>query len=134
MITAVDSSVLIAIVQGELTAADWVRTLAVARLKGRLVCCEVVYAEVGAGFATQQDLDKTLATLGIEFEPIQEAASWYAGQVFTAYRRNKGPRQLMIPDFLIGAHAHAQADCLAAIDRGYLRKYFSKLLLLQPTP
>lgn len=134
MTTAVDSSVLIAIVQGEPDAADWVRTLAAARTKGRLVCCEVVYAEVGAGFVTQQDLDQTLARLGIEFEPILEAASWTASQVFTAYRQNKGPRQHMIPDFLIAAHAQTQADRLVAIDRGYLRSYFATLPLLQPTP
>jgi predicted nucleic acid-binding protein len=53
MTTAVDSSVLIAILQGEPTAAEWVRTLAAARTQGRLVCCEIVYAKVGVGFATQ---------------------------------------------------------------------------------
>lgn len=133
MITAVDSSVLIAIVQGEPGAADWVRTLASARSMGRLVCCEVVYAEVAAGFDTQRALDQTLAKLGIEFEPIQEAAAWCASQVFTAYRHNKGPLQHMIPNFLIAAHAQTQADRLAAIDRGYLRQYFATLPLLQPT-
>lgn len=132
MITAVDSSVLIAIVQGEPTAANWVRTLAKARANGRLVCCEVVYAEVGTGFSTQQDFENTLSTLGIELDPIEHAASWRAAQVFAAYRQNKGPRQHMIPDFLIGAHAQVQADCLAAIDRGYLRRYFAELPLLQP--
>ena len=132
MITGVDSSVLIAIVQGESTAADWVRTLASARSMGRLVCCEVVYAEVAAGFDSQEALDQTLAKLGIEFEPIQEAAAWHASQVFMTYRHNKGPRQHMIPDFLIAAHAQMQANRLAAIDRGYLRKYFATLPLLQP--
>jgi len=91
------------------------------------------YAEVAPGFDTQQALDQTLAKLGIEFEPIQEAAAWCASQVFTAYRHNKGPRQHMIPDFLIAAHAQTQADRLAAIDRGYLRQYFATLPLLQPT-
>jgi uncharacterized protein with PIN domain len=50
MITAVDSSALIAIVQGEPSAADWVRTLASARSLGRLVCCEIVLCRSGCGF------------------------------------------------------------------------------------
>jgi hypothetical protein len=38
----------------------------------------------------------------------------------------------LIPDFLIGAHACEQADCLAARDRGYLRRYFPQLRILTP--
>jgi len=37
-----------------------------------------------------------------------------------------------IPDFLIAAHAQAQAEHLAAKDRGYLRRYFPDLAVLRP--
>ena len=36
------------------------------------------------------------------------------------------------PDFLIGAHAQIQANHIAAIDRGYLRRYFPRLRVLKP--
>lgn len=132
MITAIDSSVLIAIVAGESDAADWVHVLAKARADGALVCCDVVYAEVGVGLAGQPELDRVLAALGIQFEPMQADAAWQAGEIFKQYRQQGGPRQHLIPDFLVGAHAQVQANRLAAKDRGYLRRYFPSLALLQP--
>lgn len=51
---------------------------------------------------------------------------------FRAYRKTGGPREHMIPDFLIAAHAEVQANRLAAVGRGYLRPYFSNLTALRP--
>ena len=132
MITAVDSSVLIAIIAGECDAADWVHVLARARAEGALVCCDVVYAEIGAGLGSQAELDRVLTALGLHFDTIQADAAWQAGEIFRQYRQQGGPRQYLIPDFLVGAHAQVQADRLAAKDRGYLRRYFPAVSLLQP--
>jgi hypothetical protein len=41
-------------------------------------------------------------------------------------------REHLIPDFLIGAHALVQADALLSRDRGFYRRYFSKLKILDP--
>jgi len=65
------------------------------------------------------------------YEPIKPEAAYLAGQMFLRYRREGGPRQHLIPDFLIAAHASAQADRLAAIDRGYLRTYFPDLEIMK---
>jgi predicted nucleic acid-binding protein len=130
MKTAIDSSVLFAIFNGEKSAQNWVETLAAAKAEGILVICDIVYAEVSPGFNDAAALDDKLDRMGIVFEPINREAAFLAGKLFRSYRDSRGTRTTLIPDFLIGAHAQVQADRLAANDTGYRRRYFGKLPLL----
>lgn len=132
MKTAIDSSVLHAIFNAEPDGARWLNLLVSARREGRLVVCDVVYAELAPAFGAETDLQETLRKLGVSFEAITPSTAWHAGHTFRRYRDAGGPRDHLVPDFLIAAHAQFQADRLAATDRGYLRRYFSELALLQP--
>jgi predicted nucleic acid-binding protein len=69
--------------------------------------------------------------LGVSFEAISPSAAWLAGSLFRDYRHACGPRQSLIPDFLIAAHPQHLADRLATHDRGYLRRFFADLPLLR---
>ena len=53
-------------------------------------------------------------------------------QIFETIRRQGGPREHLVPDFLIGAHSTEHAHRIAAIDRGYLRRYFPNLRVMPP--
>lgn len=105
MKTAVDSSVLHAIFNDEPQAHLWLKLLIQARREGQLVICEIVYAELSPAFATEAELQEVLGKLGVSFEPISQAAAWHAGVSFRHYRDTGGPREHLIPDFLIAAHA-----------------------------
>jgi predicted nucleic acid-binding protein len=120
----------LAIVNGEADARHWIDLLIQARRAGQLVICDVVCAEIAPAFGSERELWQTLDHLGISLDPVSPAAAWRAGVSFRAYRDAGGPRERMIPDFLIAAHAELQADRLAARDRGYLRRYFPGLALL----
>jgi hypothetical protein len=132
MITAVDTSVLIAIAKGEPEARRWTDLLAAARGEGDLVVCDVVAAEFFALLLDERKFQQSLSGLGIVFSAAALDAARLAGRIFRDYRRKGGPREHLIPDFLIGAHAQLQADQIAAIDRGYLRTYFPRLRIIKP--
>jgi predicted nucleic acid-binding protein len=132
MVTAVDSSVLIAIDKREPTSSEWLALLQHAREVSRLVVCDVVVAEVSSLFGNSRDFIAFLRDLQIHFDPIMPEAAIKAGHLFRDYRRAGGPRLHLIPDFLIGAHALHQTDQLAAADRGYLRRHFPRLKVVSP--
>jgi predicted nucleic acid-binding protein len=97
-----------------------------------LLVCPVVFAECSIGFASAEIAMRQFESLQLHYDPFSPAAAYLAGQTFVRYRREGGPRQSLIPDFLVAAHASTQADRLAAVDRGFLRAYFPALVLLEP--
>ncbi len=132
MKTAVDTSVLLAIQEKELGYELWQEALQDAAEAGQLCICPVVFAELSPGSASSVRLLEQLELLAIAYEHFSPESAHLAGCIHWKYRREGGPREHPVPDFLIAARAQVQCDRLAAIDRGYLRRYFPKLPLLSP--
>ena len=132
MRTALDSSVLILLYRKQAGWERWRDLLHAASLEGSLIVSPVAFAEYSVAYPTLESARADLERLHIFYDPIAPDSAYLAGQIFLCYRREGGPRQHLIPDFLIAAHAALQADRLAATDRGYLRRYFADLQLLTP--
>jgi predicted nucleic acid-binding protein len=132
MITAIDTSVLLALAKPEPDAADWLGLLERQREDGELIVCEIVAAEYYALIMNEEKFRESFRDLGLAYTPCAIHSATLAGEIFRQYRMQGGPREHLIPDFLIGAHALKQADRLAAKDRGYYRKYFPKLTVIHP--
>lgn len=101
--------------------------------EGALHACEVVWVETGTAFPNQQACKAAMETLTIEFSPITQETALIASQVWRDYRQNGGKRERVVADFLIGAHALLQGNRLVTRDRGFYRKYFKSLTVLDPT-
>ncbi|MFL6129683.1 MAG: type II toxin-antitoxin system VapC family toxin [Mycobacteriales bacterium] len=133
MITAVDTNVLLDVFSADPEFGARSRgALRSALLEGRLVACHVVWAEVAAAFPTAAEVAAAMDRLGVRFAPLDELMSAEAGGAWRAYRRSGGPRTRILADFLIGAHAAAATDRLLTRDRGFYRKHFDRLTVLDP--
>ena len=156
MITAIDTNILLDIlIPGESHSESSKRLLDKHLASGKLVLCEVVFAELAAGFPSEQELKMFLAETGMRLIPSNEKSLHVAGMRWAEYaRRSKRNqfscsecgksfsmhcphckamvtrRQMVLSDFLIGAHALEQADCLLSRDLGIYKNNFSDLKVI----
>lgn len=152
MISAVDSNLVFdVLIPGARDAEASERVLVESTRLGALVLSEPVYAELAAHFPTAAELDEFLQRTGIRLERSSPAALYRAGEAWRVYStrrppglacpgcghlqlarcdrcgRDLAPRQHVVADFLIGAHALGHADRLLTRDRGYYATYFPEL-------
>jgi len=134
MITAIDTNVLLDV----LLPNDEFCDAAMAAIEqsvtaGSLVICDAVYAELCVHFSAQQDCDDFLAANQIRVEALTRASQFAASRVWREYRLQGGPRARILADFMVGAHAQFQATRLLSRDRGFYRKLFPSLTLIDPS-
>lgn len=134
MITAVDTNVLIDVFGADATFGRSSQKALRERLQlGGLVACDVVWAEVRAAFDAAIDAREAMDRISVQFDPVGQDAALAAGEAWREYRKRGGPRDRVIADFLIGAHASVRGIRLLTRDRGFYERYFASLEIIDPT-
>ncbi len=156
MITAVDTNIILdVLIPGEPFGESSKDLLDRYLSKGKLILCGVVFAELAARFTSEEELTSFLADTRMSLVYSNEKSLYMAGSRWAEYARKSAKNRFscgkcghafeatcpqckavltkrlhVLADFLIGAHALVQADCILSRDLGVYRTYFSDLKVI----
>jgi predicted nucleic acid-binding protein len=132
-VVLVDTNVLLDVVQDDPQWAGWSQSqLETAALTDRLVINAVIYSELSIAFARIEELELVVNEASLTLETIPREALFLAGKVFLDYRRRKGSKLQVLPDFYIGAHAAVNGYPILTRDVARYRGYFPTVRLIAP--
>ena len=99
--------------------------------RATLVINPIIYAELSAGAATMEALNKFL---GSEFrrDSLPWEAAFLAGKAYSQYRRRGGVKTSPLSDFFIGAHAAVMQMQILTRDPKRYAAYFPTVELISP--
>jgi predicted nucleic acid-binding protein len=130
----VDTNVLIDLVDEEKQWYDWsagqLRHLSSVH---ELLVNSVIYAELAPAFASSHSLDSKIQDLELSFQEIPREALFVAGVAHRHYRQTGGPRESILSDFFIGAHALVLGCGIITRDARRYRRYFPRVPLVTPS-
>lgn len=156
MITAVDTNIILdVLIPGEPFGESSKELLDRHSSKGKLILCEVVFAELAARFPSEEELASFLADTRMSLVYSNEKSLYMAGSRWADYARKSAKNRFscgkcghafeaicpqcqavltkrlhVLADFPIGAHALVQADCILSRDLGVYKTYFSDLTVI----
>ncbi len=156
MITAVDTNIILdVLIPGEPFGESSKELLDRHLSMGNLILCEVVFAELAARFTSEEELASFLADTRMGLVYSNEKSLYTAGSRWAEYARKSAKNRFscgkcghsfeatcpqcqaaltrrlhVLADFLIGAHALVQADCILSRDLGVYKTYFSDLKVI----
>lgn len=130
----VDTSAPIDILQDDPEWADWsIQQLRAQAQLHELAINPIIYSELSPMYESIEDLEQTVAALGLSFQEIPRPALFVAAKAFIRYQREGGTKQNVLPDFLLGGHAVVGGPVLTR-DPARYRSYFPTVELLTPEP
>jgi predicted nucleic acid-binding protein len=129
----VDTNVILDVVQDDPVWAEWSQgQLDAWAVRGELAINAVIYAELSIAYARIEELEDTVDTAELRLLEIPREALFLAGKAFLAYRRQRGERTGVLPDFFIGAHAPVMELPLLTRETARYRTYFPAVTLITP--
>ncbi len=92
----------------------------------------IIYAECSVGFERIEEVEALFNHLGFESKSLPKEALFLAGKAFLQYKKRKGAKTNVLPDFFIGAHAAVSGYQMITRDKGRFSTYFPSVELTMP--
>jgi predicted nucleic acid-binding protein len=129
----VDTNVLLDIFEDDEQWSGWSQDqLDAASLVDTLAINPIIYSELSIGFARIEELEAVIQEASLVIEEIPREALFLAGKAFLRYRRARGTKRQVLPDFYIGAHAAVRQWSLLTRDANRYRTYFPTVSVIAP--
>jgi predicted nucleic acid-binding protein len=129
----VDTNVLLDVLQDDPQWAAWSQEkLDAASTTDTLAINPVIYLELSIAFERIEELEAVITEGSLAVEPIPREALFLAGKAFLNYRRSRGTKQSVLPDFYIGAHAAVMQWPILTRDVRRFRTHFPTVSLITP--
>jgi predicted nucleic acid-binding protein len=129
----IDTSVLLDVLENDSEWAPWSQDqLDAAAATDSLAINPIIYSELSMAFARIEELDTVIEEASLNIEVIPREALFLAGKVFLTYRKSKGTKHNVPPDFFIGAHAAVMQWPILTRDVGRYRTHFPSVQLITP--
>jgi predicted nucleic acid-binding protein len=129
----VDTNVLLDVLEDDPQWATWSQgQLDAASVTDTLAINPIIYSELSIAFARIEDLDAVITDASLTVEPIPHEALFLAGKAFLNYRRARGAKHSVLPDFYIGAHAAVMQWPILTRDVSRYQNYYPTVPLITP--
>ena len=133
MTCLVDTNVVLdVVIQDEVWLLWSLKQLQAAADRGSVVINDIIYAELCGRYDAQEQADQVVRQLYLNVVSLPRPALFAAGQAHRRYRSRGGPRDSLLPDFLIGAHAFVEGWTLLSRDPRRYRTDFPGLNVICP--
>jgi predicted nucleic acid-binding protein len=129
----VDTNVLLDVLEEDSQWATWSQDqLEAAGATDTLAINPIIYSELSMAFARIEELEAVIVDATLTVEAIPREALFLAGKAFFRYRRSRGTKRSVLPDFYIGAHAAVMQWPILTRDITRYHTYFPTVSLITP--
>lgn len=129
----VDTNIVLDVIEADPQWQVWSReALLDAREQGDVSVSTIVAGEVAGRFDDVDQLEDGLRGLGLLIDHFDLKSAFRAGHAHRSYRAAGGTREMLLADFMIGAHAARRSAPLITRDARRYRTYFPELTLITP--
>jgi predicted nucleic acid-binding protein len=134
MTTLIDTCVVIYLLDENHEHHKWsLEELNKAKKLGPVIIPDIAYCELSIGLPSREATDLAIAELALERFPCSDETLFRAGKAYKKYRdENRGQKNTVLPDFLIGAQAVSdQCPLLTNNDDDFIG-YFPEITIICP--